>query len=67
MKIYDEMISNSQRFLETEEYETDTLSLDKIDIGDNGNVLQWSGDPKVKERMINLLNTTRSMYIFIVS
>ena len=66
MKIDDKMIRNLQKFLESEEYETDALSLDIIDIGDNGNILQSIKDPEIKEYIINFLNTARSMCIFIV-
>ena len=67
MKIDDRMIINLQKFLESEQYETDALSLDIIDIGHNGNILEWIKDPQTKEYIINFMNTANSMCIFIIS
>ena len=64
MKINDKIIGNLKKFLEKEQYETDTLSTDIIDIGHIGNVLQSINDQNCAEIIQNFFKTITSLSYF---
>ena len=65
MKSKPEIIGKLQKFLENESYETDTLSIDVIDIGKIGNVLQSIQDKECAETVFSFLKTAKSMFFSI--
>ena len=57
----EESIRNLQKIIQTEQYETDTLSIDIIDIGKVGNVSQHIKDHQCVESIVEFFKKAGSI------